>query len=220
MDKRTHFHWSSYFIVLAVAFLIYWGIATIFLAGTYENPYAYFDKLAAAFLRGEMHIISPVKDDLTLYGRRWYVPFPPLPALLLMPYMWVTGASTADTVLFSIVLAAFNVMITYGIVSQAVRRGWSQVSLQDAIWLTVLFGLGTVHLYMSLQGTVWFLAQLATYTFAALSVWLALANRHPLLIGLALAIAMLARPHIVLLSPSCLLSGGTVGKNRPIGCHP
>ncbi|MEM9776868.1 MAG: hypothetical protein AAF902_19970 [Chloroflexota bacterium] len=199
MDQRSSFHWSSYLLVLIAAFVTYWGLATFLLAGTYENPFAYFDKLAAAFLRGELYIQSDIKADLTFFGLKWYVPFPPLPALLLVPYMWWTGAETADTVLFSIILSAFNVLMTYGILVQTAKRGWTKINRGDVIWLTVLFGLGTVHLYMALQGSVWFLAQIATYTFAALSVWLALAKRHPILIGLALALAMLARPHIALL---------------------
>ncbi|MFK7801574.1 MAG: hypothetical protein AB8G95_08090 [Anaerolineae bacterium] len=196
--NRSWKNWIIYGLVLCVSYLVYLGIANQ-LGGTYENPFAYFDKLAAAFLRGEMHIRSQIKADLTLYGSRWYVPFPPLPALLLMPYMWWMGKATVDTVMFSIVLSSFNVVVLYGMLMQLIRRGWTKISHGDVIWLTVLFALGTVHLYMTMQGSVWFLAQLATFTFATLSVWLALAKKHPILIGLALAIAMLARPHMALL---------------------
>ncbi len=202
-EKTTFYDWLSYGMVLIVTFLLYRGVAEL-LGGTYENPFAYFDKLAAAFLRGELYIKSDIKADLTIYGSRWYVPFPPLPSLLLVPYMWWTGAKTADTVLFSIILSAVNVVMVYGMLVALVKRGWSKLGRGDVIWLTVLFGLGTVHFYMSLQGSVWFLAQLATFTFATLSVWLALAKRHPLIIGLALGVAMLARPHIALLAPLLL----------------
>lgn len=208
MDERINsnrfIEWGIGLTVLATAFLCYWGIAELMLAGTYENPFAYFDKLAAAFLRGEMHIRSAIKADLTQYNGRWYVPFPPLPALLLVPYLWATGSSTVDTIMFSLILSATNVMMLYGMLNQLVRRGWSIIGRSGVIWLTVLFAFGTVHLYMGMQGSVWFLAQLATFTFATLAVWLALANRHPFWIGLALAISMLARPHMALLGPLLL----------------
>ncbi len=204
MNQRTQFHGLGHLLVLIVAFLLYWGIAEYVLGGTYENPFAYFDKLAAAFLDGELHIQSPVKADLTLYGRHWYVPFPPLPALLLVPYMWWTGAQTADTVLFSLILSAVNVMLVFGMLSAAVRHRLTQIGRSDVIWLTVLFGLGSVHLYMAMQGSVWFLAQIATFTFATLSVWLAISRIHPFWVGLALAVAMLGRPHIALLGPLLL----------------
>ena len=129
------------FAVLIAAFFCYWGI-TGFLGGTYENPFAYFDKLAAAFLRGDLHIRSTVRLDLTNYNGRWYVPFPPLPALLLVPYMWITDSSTVDTVLYSIVLSAFNVLMVYGMLTQLAKLGWAKIGRRDIIWLTVLFGLG------------------------------------------------------------------------------
>ncbi len=204
MTQRTQFHWSSHLLVLVVSFLIYWGIAEYILAGTFENAFAYFDKLAAAFLRGELFIQSAIKADLTFYGLKWYVPFPPLPALLLVPYMWWTGAQAADAVLFSLILGAVNVVLVYGMLVALVDRRLANIGRSDVIWLTVLFGLGSVHLYMAMQGSVWFLAQLATFTFATLAVWLAVSRRHPLWIGLALAIAMLGRPHIALLGPLLL----------------
>lgn len=203
-DDVKPFHWLSHATVLIVAFLLYWGIAEFILAGTYENLFAYFDKLAAAFLEGELHIQSDVKADLTLYGRKWYVPFPPLPALLLVPYMWWTGAQTADTVLFSLILSAVNVMLVFGMLAALVKRRLANIGRSDVIWLTVLFGLGSVHLYMGMQGSVWFLAQIATFTFATLSVWLAISRKHAVWVGLALAVAMLGRPHIALLGPLLL----------------
>lgn len=203
-DQDQRFHWLSHLLVLVVSFLIYWGIAEYILAGTFENAFAYFDKLAAAFLRGELFIQSDVKADLTFYGLKWYVPFPPLPALLLVPYMWWTGAQTADTVLFSLILSATNVMLVYGMLVALVQRRLANIGRSDVIWLTLLFGLGSIHLYMAMQGSVWFLAQLATFTFATLAVWLAVSRSHPLWIGLALAIAMLGRPHIALLGPLLL----------------
>jgi hypothetical protein len=76
--------------------------------------------------------------------------------------------------------------------------------MSDNLWLTLLFGLGSVHWYMATIGSVWFVAQICTVTFVALALWLAVEGRAPWLVGLALALAMLARPNVLLTWPLLL----------------
>src|SRR5690606_9334760 len=83
-------------------------------------------------------------------------------------------------------------------------RGWSRLDLANNLWLTLLFGLGSVHWYMATIGSVWFVAQICTVTFLALAAWLAVAHNHAWLAGTALALAMLARPTVGLTWPLLL----------------
>src|SRR5689334_3840923 len=83
--------WLIAAAVLAAAAAIYWLSAALLRRA---NPplTAYFDQLADAFLHGQLYLAAPpATDDLTLYGGRWYVPFPPLPALLLLPWVAIGG---------------------------------------------------------------------------------------------------------------------------------
>lgn len=195
----THFHslkrWQIALIVFITALLAY-GLTAHRFGGSGTTNYAYFDRLAYSFLQGNLSIDSPVKQDLTYYNGRWYVPFPPLPAILLLPWVALTGQEQVNAIAFSLLLGAANVMLTYLVLAAASTQGYSQLKQSSNLWLTVFFALGTMHWTMTLQGTVWFLAQIATYMFVALAVYLVLQNQHPLLVGLMLGLAMLGRPHV------------------------
>lgn len=155
--------WRNAVVIFAIAFAGYYLTAYL-LGGTGPDPYAYFDQLAHAFLNGEVAIDTTIRHDLTYArGRGWVVPFPPLPALLMLP--WVAFAETPriDTILFSIIFGAINVALVYLLLEALFIRRWSRLNYRSNLWLTLLFAFGTVHWYMTLQGTVWFIAQITTF---------------------------------------------------------
>ncbi|MEZ4713455.1 MAG: hypothetical protein R3A44_40080 [Caldilineaceae bacterium] len=190
--------------IFTLAWVIYWATA-IWGGNTTSPQMAYFDHLADAFRQGQLYLANPpATHDLTQFEGRWYVPFPPLPALLLLPWVMLRGLAATNTVLFSTLLGALNVMLIYLLLDALSRRGWSQLSTADNLWLTLLFGLGCVHWYMATLGSVWFVAQISTVTFVALSVWLAVRYESAWPASTALAIALLARPNVIFTWPLLL----------------
>lgn len=186
------------------AFGIYWGTARYF-GHTTTPDVAYFNQLADAFLHGRLYLATPASThDLTLHGGKWYVPFPPLPALLMLPWVAWQGVTSLNTVLFATIFGALNVTLIFLLLSALARRQWTQLSTVDNLWLTLLFALGCVHWYMATIGSVWFVAQICTVTFVALAVWLAIEGRSAWLVGLALALALAARPNVLLTWPLLL----------------
>lgn len=191
-------------LIFALAWLIYWGTA-VWGGNTASPEMAYFNHLAAAFQRGELYLANPPSThDLTQFEGRWYVPFPPLPALLLLPWVALRGLAATNTVVFSTLLGALNVTMVYLLLEALSQRGWSALSRGDNLWLTLLFGLGCVHWYMATLGSVWFVAQICTVTFVALSVWLAVRYKSAWPTSVALAIALLARPNVIFTWPLLL----------------
>ncbi|MFN8494914.1 MAG: hypothetical protein U0350_45340 [Caldilineaceae bacterium] len=190
--------------IFVLALAVYWGTALVFgAAGTPDT--AYFNHLADAFLHGQLYLAQPPNThDLTQFAGRWYVPFPPLPALLMLPWVALAGLSNVQTVLFCAIFGALNVTFVYGLLQALSQRGWTKLSVTDNLWLTGLFGLGSVHWYMATIGSVWFVAQICTVTFVALAVWSAVANGSPWLAGLALGLAMVGRPNVALTWPLLL----------------
>lgn len=187
---------------------LYWGTASYFGATATPNV-AYFNQLAAAFLDGRAYLVAPPSThDLTLHQGQWYVSFPPLPALLMLPWVWWAGLPAVNTVLFCAFFGALNVALVFLILAALHARRWSRLRAGDQLWLTALFGVGSVHWYMATLGSVWFVAQITTVTFVALTVWLAI--RLPvgagsaLAAGAALGLAMLARPNVALTWPLLL----------------
>lgn len=198
---KTVFYTLLSFVVALGA---YWGTARYFHA-TATPDVAYFNHLALAFLHGQTYLAAPpATHDLTQYAGHWYVPFPPLPALLMAPAVWWGGLASLNTVFFCALFGAFNVTLVYLILTALGQHGWSQLQPSDNLWLTLLFGLGTVHWYMATLGSVWFVAQICTVTFVALAVWLALTMGSAWLAGGLLALAMLARPNVALTWPLLL----------------
>lgn len=191
-------------VVGLAAFVIYWGTARYFDHATTPDV-AYFNQLADAFLHGRLYLAAPANThDLTLYDGKWYVPFPPLPALLMLPWVAWQGVASLNTVLFATIFGALNVMLIFLLLSALARRQWTHLSTGDNLWLTLLFALGCVHWYMATIGSVWFVAQICTVTFVALAVWLAIEGRAAWLVGLALALALAARPNVLLTWPLLL----------------
>jgi hypothetical protein len=175
---------------------------------------AYFHNLADAFLHGRVYLVRPpATHDLTFYEGQWYVPFPPLPALLLLPWVAISGVAQVNTVLFGAIMGAANVGLAYLLLYALSRRGWTRLGLSDNIWLAALWGVGSVHWYMSTVGSVWFVSQICTVTFMLLAVWSAAETGSPLLSGTALALAMLGRPHVALCYP--LLLGIELSRAKP-----
>ncbi len=187
--------------VALVTLCCYWG-AVSWMGHTQPVGPAYFHDLADAFLHGRLYLLDPAAThDLTLFNGYWYVPFPPLPALLLLPWVAISGVTQVNTVLFAVVLGAINVALAFQLLQALVRRGVTQLSLSDNLWLTLLWGAGSVHWYVATQGSVWFVSQTCTVTFMLLAAWLAVAKGSPLLAGGALALAMLGRPNVALFYP-------------------
>jgi hypothetical protein len=187
--------------LMLAAFGTYWLSAV--LAGHTQSPEsAYFNDLADAFLHGQLYLSNPTATrDLTQFNGNWYVPFPPLPALLLLPWVAVSGVSQVNTVLFVAMMGAFNVALAFLLLQALTRRGWTQLFTTDNVWLTILFGAGSVQWYMATQATVWFISQICTVTFMLAAAWFAVARRSALLAGTALALAMLAHPKVALFYP-------------------
>lgn len=188
--------------IFGTAFLLYW-IPPV-LADRAQTPaFAYFNELAKSFLHGRLDLHNPSSTlDLTLHGGKWYVPFPPLPALLMTPLVAIFGG--LNTVLFAAVVGAANVALVFLTLQAFAAQRWISLSLKDGLWLTALFAFGTVLWYMSTQGSVWFVAQVCTVAFIALSVFFAVYFNAPLAAGAALGLAMLGRPTVFLTYPLLL----------------
>ncbi|MCX7683405.1 MAG: hypothetical protein N2508_15800, partial [Anaerolineae bacterium] len=118
----------------------------------------HFVYLAEAFLRGRLdlvHVLSP-PYDLTPFAGRWYVSFPPLPALLLVPSVALFGLGVSD-IAFSVVVGALDVALFY----RALRYLLPAES-KWRLWLCVLLGAGTPLWYCAALGSVWYTCLLYT----------------------------------------------------------
>lgn len=200
-DRQPENNWLRTLIIFCATLAVYLLIA--WWADNLTSPTtAYFDQLADAWLHGRLHLIDPAEtQDLTQHDGRWYVPFPPLATILLLPWVAIAGIAGVSTVVFSAVCGAIGVATVDRWLLAARRAGLITLPPSDIAWLTTLLALGSPLVYVAVDGGVWFVAQTTTTLMTGLAAWAALTRRSAWIAASLLALAMLGRPHVVLLWP-------------------
>ena len=128
--------------------------------------------------------------------KRYFVSFPPAPAVLMMPFVAAVGYGAND-VIFTVFFAALNVMLAFLFLGRLRGLGHSTRSRSENVWLTILFGFGTAHLWCAVLGRVWFTALIVGVTFHLLYLLFALDTKRPFLAGVCLAVAFSTRASLV-----------------------
>jgi hypothetical protein len=146
---------------------------------------------------------------------RGLIPFPPLPALVLVPFVAVFGLATDDQAIFT-ALAALDVAICWWMVG---RLG---VGALARLATTVFFAFGTVFWYSAQNTTTWYQAHIVAVGLTMLAVGLAVGwdeagvdgGRRGLTldprafgIGLLVGLATTARLTVILAAPFFALVG-------------
>ena len=164
-----------------------------------QSPAPHFVYQAHAFLRGQLHLTAPPPslNDWVLVGGRWYVGFPPFPAVLMMPFVALRGLAFGD-VAFTVFFGALNVPLLYVLLRQIATADDEQPASGDRPpWEhaahALVYGFGTIAWYCAIRGEVWFTAETVGVTLTLLYLLAAHRARHPMLAGTALACAALTR---------------------------
>ncbi len=157
----------------------------------------HFVYLADSLLHGQLanRTPAPNNNDWIHYQGKQYVSFPPVPAVLMMPFVALFGLSFND-VLFTLFFAALNVLLMFLVLQMLSREQLSTMSQDQNLWLTALFGFGTVHFSCAVLGEVWFTAQIIGVSFSLAYILCATRTRHPLLAGIFLALAFDTRVNL------------------------
>ncbi len=149
---------------------------------------------ADAFIHGQLALTTapPNLNDWVRIGDRWFVSFPPFPAVVLMPLVALFGLAFND-VAFTIVFGALNVALLYRLLRrwQAAEEG-NRTEWEHAAHALV-FGFGTLAWTCAIRGEVWFTAETMGVTLTLLYLHAAHQARHPVLAGLAVACAAITR---------------------------
>ncbi len=152
--------------------LAIFGIALCVLAATSadhlidQSEAPHFVYQAEAFLNGQIDLTTkpPNNNDWIRYEGKDYVSFPPVPAVIMMPFVAVFGLSFND-VLFTLFFGALNILLMFMVLQMLVREGLSALREEDNLWLTALFGFGTVHFVCAVRGEVWFTDKIIGVSF-------------------------------------------------------
>ncbi len=142
-------------------------------------------------LRGAPETVSA--DQIASRSSIRYVSFPPFPAVLMAPFVAIWGLAFND-VLFNGLWAGLNPMLLFLLLRHLRTRGLSSRTQIDDLWLTAMFGVGSVYYFCSVVGQVWFTAQIVAVSLSLGFVWASLGGRRPMLAGLFVALGFATRP--------------------------
>jgi hypothetical protein len=160
-------------------------------------------QLAGCFLRSQPGRFRTLKGkvesitdaDIASRSKKYYVSFPPFPALLLLPAVAIRGMRAND-VIFTVMLAPLGPMFLFLILRALSRRGDSSRTAIEDLWLTAMFGLGTVYYYSSVLGSVWYTAHIVATALAGAFLFASLDARFPITAGMLLGALTLTRPQM------------------------
>ncbi len=204
----------------------------VYLASNPARPdhYDHFVWQAQAFLEGRTEIEYPVtegpyrnghfQDVLPVSSDRGQIPFPPLPAIVLLPFVAAWGLGTNGAAVAA-VLGAINVVLCWTMLLHVTPRR------SAALLATLFYAFGSVAWYAAMLGTTWFLAHVLASTFLFIAITLAVradtaavrikAARHSRTVrrqfaaGLAFGLAVTTRLTTVMAAPFFVFVGGGRG---------
>jgi hypothetical protein len=140
-----------------------------------------------------------MNNDFAVYQGKTFISFPPLPALLMVPFVKLAGSPEAfRDGQFAVWLAGIAPAVLFLGLEKLRRTSRSPRSEFDNVVLSVLFAFGSVYFFTAVEGTVWFVALVIGTALSALFLLFAVDAERPLLAGAALGCAYLTRPSILL----------------------
>jgi hypothetical protein len=176
-----------------------------------HTPYNHFALQASAWLHGRLDLgEAPPSyaggNDFAHFEGKWFIPFPPLPALLILPAVLVAGS--ADAVAdgrFFLLLAGIAPAALFLALEKLRADGRAERSERDSALVALLFAFGSVYFFSAEQGTVWFAAHVVGTSLAALYLLSALGAERPVVSGLLLGLAFAARSPLLFAAPLFVL---------------
>lgn len=139
--------------------------------------------------RGRLVKVS--NQDIGRVSYKWYVSFPPAPALLMLPFVKAFGINANDVIL-TIILSGITLVFFFLVLIESRVKGYHERSLNESLFLTSVLGFGTVYFFSSVRGEVWFTAHITGLFFLTVFLWSFFRKNH-LLAGIALGFAFLSR---------------------------
>jgi hypothetical protein len=111
--------------------------------------------------------VLPVSSPNGESTGRALIPFPPLPALVLLPFVALWGLNT-DAQALAALIGGLDVWLAWWLL------GVLRIGFRMRVAATLFFGLGTVFWYTSMLGTTWYFAHVVAVGLTIVAVGLAL----------------------------------------------
>lgn len=191
MVKKTH----VLFLLFVLVALAFFNVPQVLFRDLGYNTAV---QLAQSFLDGRLDVDPPEEPlDLIEYNGRYYVPFPPAPALLLTPLVAVFGLDFNP-----LWITPLLGMLTAGVLFRLYRRITQDDEISYTLSIAMIFG--TAYWLCVRYAFDTYLAHMLAVLFVSLALWESLGKQRGWLIGLCLGIACTSRQLTVFVIPFVL----------------
>lgn len=148
-----------------------------------------YGALADAFLNGRLWVDKCPEIDCAVFNGKTYIIFPPLPALLAMPFVAIKGfAAFKGFILLALAIGAVSLLIWRQILRAL------DVADEDRPWLLLALAFASpLYSVMLRADGVWFFAQSVGFLMMSASLWAVICRKSLPLAGLFVALAFLCR---------------------------
>ncbi len=179
-----------------IAFIFIFTLIIYFLSSSGKTPYNYFVFLAQSLTQGKLYLIDPPSwlNELAPANNNLYVVYPPMPALLLLPFVVFLGQAFEQQWLAHI-LGAGSVTLSY-MLARTLKK--NEIT---SVWVSMLTGFGTIIWYLASSGSAWYLGQITAFFFVMAALVESHRKKRALLVGILLGCAYLARLQTILTLP-------------------
>lgn len=110
-DSLTPVDWSVYFVIFLMLQIP--AIINFYHNDGFNNAYTLF---AQSLLKGDLQL-PPMESygDMAFYKGNYYLPYPPLPAIILVPFVAIFGAANVNTVAIAATMGCASLYLLYSI---------------------------------------------------------------------------------------------------------
>jgi len=182
---------------LILSGLVLFTLIVYLLTSPGNTAYNYFTRLADAFIHGKYYLKEStpwLSELIPSEPNRFFVVYPPMPAILLTPFVGMFGINFPQQYLAHILgvgIAAFSFLISLHF----------KKNLKQAIWVFLTIAIGSIIWYLSSVGSSWYLGQLSSAFFLIAAIYESLTKKRLWLISMFLGAVYLSRVHVVLSAP-------------------
>lgn len=146
--------------------------------------------LTKSFIAGSVDLpdLPPFYHDKIEFEGKIYLPFPPAPTILMIPFVLLRERITQQQI--SVLIGSIDITLLYFLLLYFTSKKRSAI-------LSIFFGFGTPFFWSTVAGTTWFFSHVVTIFFLTLSLILHFKQKH-FLSGILFALAVLTRLPIIL----------------------
>lgn len=162
------------------------------------SPFNAHVRQAFALIHGHTYINAPKYIEHAHFESHDYELHPPLPALILIPAVWLWGMRTNQTV-FSIIVGALDVALAWRML------GKFNLTLNARTWLALFFGAGTILWSETINGGSWGVSMTVAVLFTLAALDELFGSGRAALVGFYAGLAALARYDLAFVWPIYLV---------------